>query len=245
VKLTTVSQIALNRLRYGRGVAAPKRPTREQLGFFGQFVRDGSLVFDVGANVGDKAAVFLALGARVVAFEPQPVCVKMLHKRFRGSPNIEIVEEGLAERAGELTMSVCASAKTISTFSSDWKDGRFRDTFRWNEEIAVPVNTFDAAIQRFGTPDFTKIDVEGFEESVLSGLSQRVGALSFEFVKEFSDKTARCLSLATQLGYFDFNIALGEELEFIASGWMSASEVTAYIQGSDDELLQGDVYARA
>jgi FkbM family methyltransferase len=245
VELTTAARIALNRLKYGRGVAAPKQPTPEQMDFFGRFVREGSLAFDVGSNVGDKAAIFLALGARVVAFEPQPVCTKMLRRRFRGDPRIEIVEEGLAEEAGELTMSVCASAKTISTFSSDWKDGRFRDTFRWNEEIAVRVDTLDAAIRRFGVPGFVKIDVEGFEESVLAGLSQAAGALSFEFVREFGDKTARCLDLATRIGYADFNISLGEELQFVSSGWMSASEVIAYIQGSGDELLQGDVYARA
>lgn len=35
-------------------------------------VQPGDLVFDVGAHLGDRAAAFAALGARVVALEPQP-----------------------------------------------------------------------------------------------------------------------------------------------------------------------------
>jgi FkbM family methyltransferase len=241
--VSAIPGIALRRLRYGRGVAAPKKPTSEQLAFFGQLAGPGSLVFDVGSNVGDKAAIFLALGARVVAFEPQPMCLRLLRKRFRGDPDIEIVDAGIADKTGQLTMSVCASAKTISTFSPDWKDGRFRD-FRWDEQVVVPVITLDAAIQRFGVPDHTKVDVEGFEESVLAGLTQKAGTLSFEFAWEFIDKTARCLNLVGRIGYGEFNIALGEDPEFIGPGWMTAAEVLAFIRDSADQLLWGDVYAR-
>src|SRR5262245_44693094 len=45
---------------------------------YGQFVRPGDLVFDVGAHVGDRIGVFRRLGARVVAVEPQPALVKTL-----------------------------------------------------------------------------------------------------------------------------------------------------------------------
>jgi hypothetical protein len=37
---------------------------------YGQFIKDGDLVFDVGSHVGDRAASFSRLGARVVAVEP-------------------------------------------------------------------------------------------------------------------------------------------------------------------------------
>ena len=243
MNVISIARIAFNRLRYGRGVAAPRKPTSEQLAFYGRLVGPGSLVFDVGANVGDKAAVFLALGAHVVAFEPQPVCAKTLRKRFVGNRNLEVVEEGVADEPGELSMSVCASAKTISTFSPDWKEGRFRD-FRWDEEIVVPVTTLDEAIERFGMPSFVKIDVEGFEESVLEGLSAPAGTLSFEFAREFADKTARCLELATKIGYRGFSVALGEEPALITAGWMDTESIITFIRESDDESLWGDIYAR-
>jgi len=47
-----------------------RRITAER-GIYGQVIRHNDLVFDVGANIGFKSALFLGLGARVVAFEPQ------------------------------------------------------------------------------------------------------------------------------------------------------------------------------
>ena len=44
-----------------------------RLRFYAQFVSPGDLVFDVGANFGNRTKVLLRLGASVVAFEPQRV----------------------------------------------------------------------------------------------------------------------------------------------------------------------------
>src|SRR5262245_14614026 len=45
------------------------------------FIHPGDLCFDIGANYGFKTEVFLSLGARVVAFEPQPDCCQELKAR--------------------------------------------------------------------------------------------------------------------------------------------------------------------
>ena len=37
---------------------------------YGQFVRSGDLVFDIGAHVGNRTRAFAGLGCRVVALEP-------------------------------------------------------------------------------------------------------------------------------------------------------------------------------
>ena len=44
---------------------------------YGNFVRPGDLVFDVGAHVGDRVASFRRLGARVIAVEPQEAMVEL------------------------------------------------------------------------------------------------------------------------------------------------------------------------
>lgn len=64
-----------------RGVAAC-RWRRRALVHYRQFVKSGDLVFDVGANVGNRTAVFLRLGARVVAVEPHASCVAELTNRW-------------------------------------------------------------------------------------------------------------------------------------------------------------------
>lgn len=45
-------------------------------------LRPGSLIFDVGANDGSKTAIFLKLGARVVAIEPDRSNQRVLREKF-------------------------------------------------------------------------------------------------------------------------------------------------------------------
>ncbi|MCE5190675.1 MAG: FkbM family methyltransferase [Actinomycetia bacterium] len=210
---------------------------------FGQFVGEADNVLDVGSNIGDRAAVFHALGATVFAFEPQPACPEALRRRFHRDPSAAVIEAGLAASSGELPMSICGEATTISTFALEWKEGRFH-AFQWDSEAIVPVTTLDQAIERYRLPDFMKIGVEGHEEQVLAGLSSLAGVLSFEFAKEFADKTLRCLRRLKNLGYAEFNIALGEQTALLFDEWVSGGEVLDHITSSDDAMLWGDVYAR-
>jgi hypothetical protein len=69
-----------------RLVLAPfraQRQRRSQTRFYSQFVSPGDLVFDIGANVGDRTAVFVSLGARVVAVELYEDSASKLSRRFR------------------------------------------------------------------------------------------------------------------------------------------------------------------
>ena len=63
--------------------------------------------------------------------------------------------------------SVCAT-NTISTFSEEWKQGRFAD-YKWDRKVIVEVGTLDELSALHGTPKYCKIDVEGFEDRVLTG----------------------------------------------------------------------------
>jgi hypothetical protein len=48
------------------------------------------LIFDVGANVGDKAEVFSRIAGRVVCFEPDPRLAEHLRRRFRNRPQVVV-----------------------------------------------------------------------------------------------------------------------------------------------------------
>jgi hypothetical protein len=59
-----------------------------------QFVRPGDLVFDIGANMGNRIEAFVALGASVVAVEPQGSCVASLRRLYRNQPDVVVVAAG-------------------------------------------------------------------------------------------------------------------------------------------------------
>jgi FkbM family methyltransferase len=218
--------------------------------FYRQFVRDGDLCFDVGANVGNRTAVFLDLGAKVVAIEPQPSCVESLRKQYNRTGRLVVVPKAAGSRpgVGELMIS---PATALSSMSEDWLDkvkasGRFQafQTHSWKESITVPITTLDEMIQEFGAPAFCKIDVEGYEAEVLRGLSRPIRVLSLEFAPEFISGTQECLGILAKLGPCEFNYSVGESLELALSNWVTAHELERILTSMRDNRVFGDVYVR-
>jgi hypothetical protein len=64
-----------------------------------------NLFFDIGANGGDKADIFLRMGAKVVCIEPDKSCCKILEKRFKDkSKNIVISNKAVSDSIGNKTL---------------------------------------------------------------------------------------------------------------------------------------------
>jgi FkbM family methyltransferase len=226
---------------------AGRRARDRTLRFYGQFVGAGSLCFDVGANVGKRTEVFLALGARVVAVEPQPACLRRLRRRCANNDRAVVVDRALGAREGEAEMLVSA-VHTLSSFSPEWvrsvtESGRFRD-YAWDRRQRVPVTTLDALIATHGVPDFCKIDVEGYESQVLAGLSGPLPMVSFEFAPEFLQNALACVARLETLGTNRYNYSLGESMTFAQPAWMPAKELTDALESLPDPAAFGDVYAR-
>lgn len=221
------------------------RPKR--LPFYGSFIDNGDLVFDIGANMGERSDVFLALGAVVVAVEPQAECAQHLRRLWEGELRFTLFEGACAKEAGERELFV-SSAHTLSSMSPEWIDavrgsGRFGN-YRWDETRVVATTTLDALIADHGTPAFLKIDVEGFEYDVLLGLTQPVGCASIEWSFETLPTTVRCIDYLSGLGMGEFNISLGESMSWELPRWIDATEAIAFLSNTADKLAWGDVYAR-
>ena len=207
-----------------------------------EWIREGDLVFDVGANLGTKCDIYLEKGARIVCFEPQPECARLLHEKYLGNGRVSIEERGLADKPGTMLLSICTAAHTISTFSEQWKTGRFTE-YAWDKDVSVAVSTLDEMIERYGRPRYCKIDVEGFEPEVISGLSSRIPYLSFEFTIEFLKNARKCVAHLERIGHRYFNLALAERPELVFQHWVSAEDLFHYIEHTDDKLLWGDIFA--
>ncbi|TAD78974.1 MAG: FkbM family methyltransferase [Oscillatoriales cyanobacterium] len=219
----------------------------QQQGFLSQFIGSNSLVFDVGTNLGQKADLYLALGARVVCFEPNPDLVALLQEKYVELPQVAVVNRGVAQTAGQLQLNICSQATTISTFSQAWQQGRFAGEYQWDRQVTVETITLDQAIAHYGIPEFCKIDVEGFEFEVLMGLSQAIPAICFEFAFELLTSTQQCLDRLDQLGYRQFNFSRNSRAKFAFTDWVDHQTLLHQLEAAAevDPLLWGDIYAKS
>lgn len=216
---------------------------------YARFLRLGDLAFDIGSHVGDRIASFRRLGARVLALEPQPLCVRTLGQLYGQDPGVGIVEAACGGAPGHITMHVNSANPTVSTASPEFihaADGQPGwEGQSWDDTLEVPMTTLDVLIAEHGSPAFTKIDVEGFEDQVLAGLSRPLPALSFEFTTIQRDVALRCLDRLTALGPYGFDVALGETHRLTFDRWVGAEEMAAHILSLPHEANSGDIYAIA
>lgn len=214
--------------------------------FYTRFIRPGDLVLDIGAHVGGQVACFRRLGARVVAIEPQPLCVGALRTIFAEDDRVTVVEAACADRIGTAELRINSANPTVSTASSHFpqaaRGAAGWESERWDTTTAVASTTLDALIDAYGVPAFVKIDVEGFEDVVLGGLHRALPALSFEFTTIERLVPRRCLDRLSALGFSQFNLALGDDMSLALHGWLSADDMGAHLRALPHAVNSGDVY---
>jgi FkbM family methyltransferase len=200
-------------------------------------------VFDIGANVGEHSSTFLSLGAHVVAVEPNPSCCKRI-RALGHARRLTVRCEAVGHHQGEV-MLFLGDHSGHSTVSEEWiqKVSRIDSGYSWKSAINCPVITMDRIRQEHGNPDFVKIDVEGYEASVLYGMSFRPSVLSFEFHAFAPEYLRQFLTLPIFESACTFNVALGDSWEFVWPGWRGKEEVINYVSGLPEGVF-GDIYSK-
>jgi FkbM family methyltransferase len=218
------------------GNRALREHRRRVRDFFSQFVHSDDLVFDVGANDGRYTSEMLALGGKVVAVEPTPELAALLRRRY---PNARVVEAAAGAAPGKAVLHIGLDP-IFSTLSDEWM--AVTPTPVWSgESLTVQVVTLDDLIAQHGTPQYLKIDVEGYEADVLAGLSQPLEVVSFEVQGPALHLAAGCFNRLADLGHYEFNISIADRLQ-LEPAWMSPAALEVVMESIGDR--HGDVFAR-
>lgn len=140
----------------------------EELDFLRGHTPAGGTFIDVGANAGTYAlpmARHVGSGGRVIAIEPHPVMVARLtfNKVASGGDNVTIVAAAAGDADGELMIATDNENVGASHVWSGAGAG--------NDAIRVPAMRLLRIVQDHGIEkiDSLKIDVEGYEDRVLTG----------------------------------------------------------------------------
>lgn len=248
-----INLIGRGRLYYIKSLIRPfesKNMLDKRRDFFQQILTKGDLVFDIGANYGNRISPILDLGVRVLAVDPQKDCIDFLKLKF--GDKIYTENCGLGEKAEYKDFFISKKQGVLSSFSEDFiekttQSGRFKKG-DWSNKVKTKIDTFDNLISKYGKPQFAKIDVEGFEINVLKGLSVPIPIISLEYcVPEMLDSLKLCIQRYSEIAdkKLLYNYSIGESMHFEFNDWLSESQFLDFI--CSDEFLAtefGDVYIK-
>ncbi|GMV18745.1 MAG: hypothetical protein AMXMBFR56_69690 [Polyangiaceae bacterium] len=141
----------------------------EEMAFVTHLLRAGDLFLDIGANIGSYTVLASAVaGAHCLSFEPYPATFRRLEDNLRLNALEHLVTPrrlALGEAVGELQFT--ASLDTVNHVLTPNETSA-------TDSVTVPVATLDAELCE-RVPTVIKIDVEGYETSVLNGASKTLG----------------------------------------------------------------------
>jgi FkbM family methyltransferase len=180
--------------------------------------KKGDVIFDIGANFGQKTDIFLRLGAKVVAVEPDALNQKVLRQSFVDyrllKKPVVIVGKAVSNEIGSQIMWIDEPGSAKNTLNLKWVEVLRTDASRFGKRLGfeqareVETTTLEELVKFYGLPFYVKIDVEGCEESVLSGLKSAVRFVSFEVnLPQFKPEALKCIDHLERIaggGYFNY-----------------------------------------
>lgn len=123
---------------------------------------NGGVFFDIGANVGEVSEALLPNASRIVAIEPDPASFAELNRKL--GERVTCVQALVGPDGAQRTFLTNTIASKSSTSVTPGDEPPGHDYLKRTHMQAVSLDTLAA---RYGLPTLVKIDVEGFEMSVL------------------------------------------------------------------------------
>jgi FkbM family methyltransferase len=152
---------------------------------------DGDLIIDVGANRGQFSLVSRVVKPKIpiVAFEPIPAEATIYRQALAGM-SVQLNEVALGEQMGEAPLHLSRSADSSSLLPIGEPQ---RKLFPKTDEVGtlrVPVRRLDDyGAQWVGNSRiFLKIDVQGYELSVLRGAVETLSRCAYVYVECSEDE---------------------------------------------------------
>jgi FkbM family methyltransferase len=174
-----------------------------------------AVVFDIGANVGEWALQFgreMTESLTIYCFEPSPRNYEYLQQNINqehAGPSFRTVNAAVGSTNGTAILHLTEG----HTSGSNSLYERHGEEFKTLETVQVSLVTIDSfcAEQNIDSVDFVKIDTEGSEMAVLTGMmslmqQRRVGCIQFEYSIGWIDSRRFLMEAFEMLGSLGYTI---------------------------------------
>ncbi len=162
------------------------------------YIKDSKVIFDIGANLGNHTLYWASKTdyERIYSFEPFYANYERLKNNIGANhfDNVFPINKGVGS---------CVGYSTVTAFSEENYGGTTLDiNVKESGDIEIiDIDSF-ADENQLETIDFIKIDTEGFEESILSGLKETLSAYHPDLWIEVSQNSFQSvINLLEPMGY--------------------------------------------
>lgn len=161
-------------------------------------------ILDIGSNNGGFIKTYCDKNDFVVAIEANP-------KLKNPVDDLNVIWKNIAisNNYGDKLNFYLAVADTVSSLNINWlTSGRFNGYFS-NNYIEVETTTIDKLVEEYGIFDHIKLDVEGYEDKAIFGMTKQYNtSIQFEWANEwFHPVSMPVLNHLKNLNYSKFNVS--------------------------------------
>jgi FkbM family methyltransferase len=149
-------------------------------------VQNLKCIVDVGANTGQWSRTLLDIATpeRLIVIEPEPAAYRELQRKFEADQRVQLHHTAIGDREGTAQLKITRDT-TGASLLAPREEMRAVIGSNWTvvSEVEVPITTLDRLLANLPEVSLLKIDVQGFEQPVLSGATKTLAKTKFLLIE--------------------------------------------------------------
>lgn len=199
---------------------------KKEFDFYQTFLIKNKLIFDLGANLGDKSHVFLKFTDKIILYEPEEDYFERLKFRFRKNNKVVLNNLLISDSVGDVVFNSVVENEAYSSIVNNYKDNFDHLKKSLVIKKIKKSSTLNFEINKHGIPYYIKIDCEGAENLILKNLKYNIEVLSFEAnLPLFLNQTTEIIDYLKNNFNRCYNIRKEGEFNFLFKNHLNSEEI--------------------